>query len=102
MFGLGKSSMVCAKRINGVEDVNGKLVKTVWEECQRQNEEFEAYSPPAMPNSELVRDCLATTQSLLDKVAFGLAKQVGKEKLALSRFNQKDLDSEKIVANGKN
>ena len=61
MFGFGETTIECAKRINRAEDINGKMAKTVWEEYRKDSEESEAYSPTTMPNSGLVRDCLAMT-----------------------------------------
>ena len=55
MFGLNKKVMELVNMANQLEEINGKRAKDVWEECQRETGEFEAYSPNEMPNSEEVR-----------------------------------------------
>ena len=55
MFGLNRKAIELVNVTNQMEEINGKLAKDCWEECQRESEEFVAYSPNEMPNSEVIR-----------------------------------------------
>ena len=58
MFGLNRKAIELVNVTNQMEEINGKLAKDCWEECQRESEEFVAYSMAEMSNSKLVGNCL--------------------------------------------